>query len=228
MEGEFTLDDFLEQMQQLKKMGPLGNLLGMMPGMPKELKGAEIGDDAAEAGRGDHPVDDRRGAQRTRHHRRLAPGPHRQGVGAAELAPVGRLSCSGIDQRQEWTVAPRQQRCPRKNRDTARTVTPFSTTSTSGSSTVAVRLRLTRVGKKKQPTYRIVAADRRSPRDGRFIEIIGTYNPRAEPSAIKVDNTAALKWLKNGAQPSERVKKLLELRRRLGRPHHRGRRARDV
>ena len=76
---------------------------------------------------------------------------------------------------------------------------------------MAVRLRLTRVGKKKQPTYRIVAADRRSPRDGRFIEIIGTYNPRAEPSAIKVDNTAALKWLKNGAQPSERVKKLLEL-----------------
>ncbi len=76
---------------------------------------------------------------------------------------------------------------------------------------MAVRLRLTRVGKKKQPTYRIVAADRRSPRDGRFIEIIGTYNPRAEPSAIKVDNTAALKWLKNGAQPSERVQKLLEL-----------------
>ena len=76
---------------------------------------------------------------------------------------------------------------------------------------MAVRRRLTRVGKKKQPTYRIVAADRRSPRDGRFIEIIGTYNPRAEPSAIKVDNTAALKWLKNGAQPSERVKKLLEL-----------------
>ena len=68
---------------------------------------------------------------------------------------------------------------------------------------MAVRLRLTRVGKKKQPTYRIVAADQRSPRDGRFIEIIGTYNPRAEPSAIKVNNTAAIKWLSQGAQPSE-------------------------
>ena len=76
---------------------------------------------------------------------------------------------------------------------------------------MAVRLRLTRVGEKKQPTYRIVAADQRSPRDGRFIEIIGTYNPRAEPSAIKVNNTAAVKWLSQGAQPSERVRKLLEL-----------------
>lgn len=76
---------------------------------------------------------------------------------------------------------------------------------------MAVRLRLTRVGKKKQPTYRIVAADQRSPRDGRFIEIIGTYNPRADPSAIKVNNTAAIKWLSQGAQPSERVRKLLEV-----------------
>ena len=57
---------------------------------------------------------------------------------------------------------------------------------------MAVRLRLTRVGKKKQPTYRIVAADARSPRDGKFIEIVGTYDPRREPSAIKVDNEKAV------------------------------------
>ena len=68
-----------------------------------------------------------------------------------------------------------------------------------------------RMGKKKQPTYRIVAADARSPRDGRFIEIVGTYDPRQEPSAISVDNEKAVKWLRNGAQPSERVKKLLEI-----------------
>lgn len=74
---------------------------------------------------------------------------------------------------------------------------------------MAVRLRLTRRGKKKQPTYRIVAADSRFPRDGRFIEILGTYDPRQEPSLVKVDNDKALKWLKEGAQPSERVKKLL-------------------
>jgi len=67
------------------------------------------------------------------------------------------------------------------------------------------------MGKKKQPTYRIVAADARSPRDGRFIEIVGTYDPRREPSAIAIDNDKAVAWLKNGAQPSERVEKLLKI-----------------
>ncbi|MFT7600843.1 MAG: small subunit ribosomal protein S16 [Acidimicrobiales bacterium] len=76
---------------------------------------------------------------------------------------------------------------------------------------MAVRLRLMRMGKKKQPTYRIVAADARSPRDGRFIEIVGTYNPRTEPSVIKVDNAKVVGWLREGAQPSDRVKKLLEV-----------------
>ena len=76
---------------------------------------------------------------------------------------------------------------------------------------MAVRLRLTRVGKKKQPTYRIVAADSRSPRDGRYLEIVGTYDPRREPSAITVDNDKAVEWLRKGALPSERVQKLLEV-----------------
>jgi len=76
---------------------------------------------------------------------------------------------------------------------------------------MAVKLRLTRVGKTKQPQYRIVAADSRSPRDGRFIEILGQYNPRTEPSTLKVDNDKAVKWLSKGAQPTERVKKLLEI-----------------
>ncbi|MGB5756057.1 MAG: 30S ribosomal protein S16 [Acidimicrobiales bacterium] len=76
---------------------------------------------------------------------------------------------------------------------------------------MAVRLRLMRMGKKKQPTYRVVAADARSPRDGRFIEIVGTYNPRSEPSEIKIDNARAVHWLREGAQPSDRVKKLLSV-----------------
>lgn len=76
---------------------------------------------------------------------------------------------------------------------------------------MAVKLRLTRVGKTKQPQYRIVAADSRSPRDGRFIEILGHYNPRSEPSIVSVDNEKALKWLREGAQPSDRVRKLLEI-----------------
>ena len=75
---------------------------------------------------------------------------------------------------------------------------------------MAVKLRLMRMGKTKQPTYRIVAADSRSPRDGRFIEIVGTYEPRQDPSRIEVDNAKALKWLRDGAQPTDRVQKLLE------------------
>ena len=74
---------------------------------------------------------------------------------------------------------------------------------------MAVKLRLTRIGKKKQPQYRIVAADARSPRDGRFIEILGHYDPRQDPSALTVDNDKAVKWLKEGAQPTERVAKHL-------------------
>jgi small subunit ribosomal protein S16 len=76
---------------------------------------------------------------------------------------------------------------------------------------MAVKLRLTRVGKTKQPQYRIVAADSRSPRDGRFIEILGHYNPRTEPSTLTVDNSNVVKWLQQGAQPTDRVRKLLEI-----------------
>ena len=75
---------------------------------------------------------------------------------------------------------------------------------------MAVKLRLMRMGKKKQPTYRVVAADSRSPRDGRFIEILGTYEPRLEPSGVKIDNDKALDWLRKGAQPTDRVQLLLK------------------
>ena len=80
---------------------------------------------------------------------------------------------------------------------------------------MAVKLRLVRMGKKKQPTYRVVAADSRSPRDGRFLEIVGTYAPRgrsaAEPDAVvTIDADKAVKWLSQGAQPTDRVAKLLK------------------
>lgn len=74
---------------------------------------------------------------------------------------------------------------------------------------MAVKLRLKRMGAKKRPFYRIVAADSRAPRDGRFIEIIGHYNPLTNPVELKIDEEKALKWLANGAQPSETVRKLL-------------------
>jgi len=75
---------------------------------------------------------------------------------------------------------------------------------------MAVRIRLKRMGAKKNPFYRVVVADSRYPRDGRFIEEIGTYNPLAEPYELKIDNEKAAKWIKNGAQPTETVKSLLK------------------
>ena len=75
---------------------------------------------------------------------------------------------------------------------------------------MAVKIRLRRMGQKKAPFYRIVVADSRSPRDGRCIDEIGTYDPTCEPSKFKVDEEAAKKWLANGAQPTETVGKLLK------------------
>lgn len=74
---------------------------------------------------------------------------------------------------------------------------------------MAVKIRLTRMGDKKAPFYRVVVADSRSPRDGKFIDIIGTYNPLTNPAEIKIDAEKANKWLKNGATPTETAKSVL-------------------
>ena len=75
---------------------------------------------------------------------------------------------------------------------------------------MAVKLRLKRMGGKQKPFYRIVAADSRFPRDGRFIETVGTYNPIAKPAEVKIDKELAIKWLINGAQPTDTVKALFK------------------
>ena len=76
---------------------------------------------------------------------------------------------------------------------------------------MAVKLRLMRMGKKKQPTYRVVAADSRSPRNGRFIEILGTYDPRQEPSVVKIDTAKANDWITKGAKPTDVVARLIKV-----------------
>jgi len=75
---------------------------------------------------------------------------------------------------------------------------------------MAVKIRLRRMGQKKAPYYRIIVADSRAPRDGRFIEEVGTYDPNQEPSVVKIDEEAAKKWLQTGAQPTETVAKLFK------------------
>ena len=77
---------------------------------------------------------------------------------------------------------------------------------------MAVRMRLTRVGSKKNPIYRVVVADSRSPRDGKFIEIVGRYNPQTDPSTIELDEAKVRDWLGKGAQPSSAVSKLLKIK----------------
>ena len=74
---------------------------------------------------------------------------------------------------------------------------------------MAVKIRLTRMGDKKAPFYRVVVADSRSPRDGKYIDLLGTYNPLTNPAEIKIDNEKAAKWLKNGATPTETAKSVL-------------------
>ncbi len=75
---------------------------------------------------------------------------------------------------------------------------------------MAVKIRLTRIGSKKNPIYRVVVADSRSPRDGRFIEIVGRYNPQTEPSLIELDEAKVKDWLAKGAQPTEPVSRLIK------------------
>jgi small subunit ribosomal protein S16 len=75
---------------------------------------------------------------------------------------------------------------------------------------MATRIRLARVGSKKNPVYRVVVADARSPRDGRFIEIVGRYNPQTNPSTIQLEAEKIQQWISNGAQPSDAVKRLMK------------------
>jgi small subunit ribosomal protein S16 len=77
---------------------------------------------------------------------------------------------------------------------------------------VAVRMRLARVGSKKNPIYRVVVADSRSPRDGKFIEIVGRYNPQTDPSTIELNEDKVREWLGKGAQPSGAVSRLLKIK----------------
>jgi small subunit ribosomal protein S16 len=76
---------------------------------------------------------------------------------------------------------------------------------------MAVKIRLIRMGKTKQPTYRVVVMDGRSPRDGRYLDRVGIYDPRQEPSLVEIDNEKAVAWMQKGAQPTDTVKKLFEI-----------------
>src|SRR5581483_7340974 len=149
--------------------------------------------------RGDHPVDDAARARAAAPDRRLAPTAdrtrerhHRPGGLAPPERPQGDAEADETHGTGQDAGASRPDRQALERRH------------------MAVRMRLTRVGSKKNPIYRVVVADSRSPRDGKFIEIVGRYNPQTDPSVIELDEAKVKDWLAKGAQPSDAVSRLLK------------------
>ncbi len=230
MAGEFTFDDFLKSYKMIRRMGPLQGVLKMIPGLGKQLEGLDQVDERqlaqVEAVILSMTPQERRvpGVIDGSRRKRIAAGSgttveqvNQLIEGRKQMAKMMKMMGSG--KMPSLPVARRvlQAPCPLRraaSRARARRASPGQSERRRKrrGNRMAVKLRLTRVGSKKNPIYRIVAADTRSPRDGKFIEIIGRYNPQHEPSLIEVDEEKARKWLSNGAQPSGTVARLLKIK----------------
>ena len=210
---QFTLEDFLQQMRQVRKMGPLSGLIGMLPGMGamKQLKNADI--DEGELDRVEAIILSMTPAERA--NPAMINGSRRKRIAngsGTRVQHVNQLvkqfdqmrnddALDGHRQDARRAAAGPDERAPRRARRSAG--------ANLLAAPMAVRIRLRRVGSKKNPIWRIVVADKRSPRDGRTIETIGQYNPQTKPSTIEFDEERARHWLEHGAQPSETVAGLL-------------------
>ena len=184
----------------LKKMGPLQGVMKMIPGLGNQLKDVDI--DERQLARVEAIVLSMTPQERSKPH--LIDGSRRQadrrrqrpddpGREQAALRPQA-------DGKDDEADGQGKDAYTSRANDQDRTEIEV----------MAVRMRLTRVGSKKNPIYRVVVADQRSPRDGRFIEIIGRYNPQTEPSTIDLDEAKVTEWLGKGAQPSDAVAKLIK------------------
>ena len=202
-------------------MGPLQGVMKLVPGMGRQLEGMEVDD--AQMARIEAIV-----LSMTPHERRVPHainGPRRRRIAAGSgttIEDVNRLlqarkqmekMMKAMGKGKLPTLPPELTGgggCPHQARPTleARNLRhnpPFTTRKAH-----MVRMRLTRVGSKKNPIYRVVVSDSRSPRDGRFIEIVGRYNPQTDPSTIDLDADKVKDWLAKGAQPSEPVARLIK------------------
>ena len=202
MQGEFSFDDFLSSYKMLRRMGPLQGVLKMIPGMGKQLEGLDQVDDS-QLKRVEGMI-----LSMTPHERRI---PHvidmsrrtriagrRGGGGRAGEVPARIAEADGEDDEDDGLGenaihARNGRRSAYHGRRSAPERDPqgeFNTEEEEESEEIrrmAVKLRLTRIGSKKNPIYRVVAADSRSPRDGKFLEIVGRYNPQHDPSLIEID-----------------------------------------
>ena len=207
--GEFTFDDFLASYRMIRKMGPLQGVMKLIPGMGKQLQGLDL--DERQLARVEAIVLSMTPHERRMPHvisvqrrRRIAAGSgtsHRRGEQAHGCPQADGEDDEADGEGQDADAAARGGRpealaFPSQQRE--RHIQHM-----------AVKIRLTRVGSKKNPIYRVVVADSRSPRDGRFIEIVGRYNPQTDPSTIDLDEAKIKDWMAKGAQPTEPVSRLI-------------------
>ena len=198
-ENRFDMDDLLEQLRQIQKMGSLKSIIGMLPGVGSKLKDADIDD--RQFVRIEAMITSMTKAERAKpsiinpsRKRRIAAG------SGTKVEDVNRL-LKQFDQMQKMMkqLGGKAGKGGKMNRRAMKRL-----------ANMAVKIRLRRMGAKKAPFYRIVVADERYPRDGRFIEEIGYYDPTKEPTVVNLDADKAKTWLKNGAQPTDTVKVILK------------------
>ena len=217
--SEFGLDDLLDQLRRIRKMGSLRSLLGMIPGIGKQVKDMQVDDkqlDRVEAMILSMTPSERR-------HPSLIDGSRRRRIASGSGTSVQQINQLLQQHRQMKKMmkqvaaggtpamggAPGAQR-PQKPR-AAGARNARRRRSEGGDISMAVKIRLTRIGSKKNAHYRVVVIDSHSPRDGKSLETIGRYVPQADPSVVEIDTERARAWLAKGAQPSEPVKKLLKI-----------------
>ncbi len=217
--NQFTLEDFLDQLKKIRKMGPLTSLLGMIPGLAGHQL-SKMNVDEKELDRVEAIVLSMTAYERR--HPELIKGSRRLRIAKGSGTTVQQVNqlVKQFDQMRKMMRGIQQGKMPdmgqlmradRRGRHPHRPAPDNQRDlSLSCRADMAVSMRLTRVGGKKDPQWRVVVADRRSPRDGRFIETLGRYNPQTEPSTIVLNEERILHWLSKGAQPSEPVQKLLK------------------
>ena len=220
--NEFTLEDFLKQLKTVRRMGPLQSIMGMIPGLAgHQLSNMKV--DERELDRVEAIILSMTpgGAPPARAHQGLAAPAHRQGLGDQRAG--GQPARQAVRPDAQAHAPDRAGQDARHRRAHARRACSSGALAPATLSRrlfqalreelpLAVRLRLTRVGGKKDPIWRVVVADQRSPRDGRFIENVGQYNPQTDPSTINLDEDRVRAWLAKGAQPTDTVRKLLKIK----------------
>ena len=212
--SEFGLDDLLDQLRRIRKMGSLRSLLGMIPGIGKQVKDMQVDDkqlDRVEAMILSMTPSERRNPS-------VIDGSRRRRIASGSGTSVQQVNQLLQQHRQMKKMmkqvaaggTPAMGGCRRRN-DRGLPARGAIVRSEGGDISMAVKIRLTRLGSKKNAHYRVVVIDSHSPRDGKSIETIGRYVPQADPSVVEIDADRARAWLAKGAQPSEPVKKLLKI-----------------